>query len=86
MTKEKLVEFTCDECKHKIIIEESKGFPYENGWCYIYKFCVKALNYYAVGIETSIKKIELKDKHFCSEEHMFDFISNNLKVEIKEEK
>jgi len=36
--KYQYTKFTCDKCKNTINKETSQGFPYDEGWCYIYKF------------------------------------------------
>lgn len=77
--------FTCDKCGKEVIKEKGTGFPYEKGWCYIYRFNGKLLQSYTPAIELEVGKFELKDKHFCSKECMVAIIGEAIK-EAEEDK
>lgn len=61
--------FTCDNCdKESKDCSKNKGFPYPDGWTYIYKFKVKIYG----------KRIGARDKHFCSEKCIKEFVIKRL--------
>ena len=67
--KEALKKFTCDNlgCLKTITIKEAiEGFPYSKGWRYIY-----ALE----GKTDENKTFIAKDKHFCSEQCLKNYIT-----------
>lgn len=63
--KIKKTEFTCDQCNKKK--EWINGYPYKQGWCYIYKLSMKKTT-----------NIDIKDKHFCCKACMEKYIKNIL--------
>lgn len=74
--KEEIVRFTCEQCKKEKLISVTmmQGFPYKEGWIYIYEFNGK------VKIGEEIKQIKDKDMHFCSKKCLLNYISNKIKL------
>lgn len=77
--KQDYTKFVCDNCKKEILKNKGEGFPYEDKWCYIYNFTGKILRYHAPPLDTDIGRFENKDKHFCSEKCLMEWIKNGLK-------
>lgn len=71
--KEEQTIFKCDfpGCSCQITKTKTTGFPYEKGWCYIYSFEGKRAK---CTNPVKIQQISIKDKHFCSDEHMTKYI------------
>jgi len=82
--KEAHTKYTCDNCKKEKFNSDSLGFPYDNKWCYIYNFTGRVLESDYPGIELNVADFKNKDKHFCSEKCMFEWIKNTVK-ECKKE-
>ena len=78
--KEDYTKFKCDICSITKTTTKGTGFPYSDDWCYIYKFEAKFLKSHTPAIETEICKVELKDKHFCSEKCMLIYIKKCIKA------
>jgi len=70
-----ITEFKCDECGKKIVKEYGIGFPYKEGWLYLYNFEFKS---------TSLNRAPIMDKHFCSEKCIHNFINKYIKEQVKE--
>lgn len=70
MSKEDFTKFKCDVCGKFIVVESGSGFPYRQGWRYLYNFAFKFDEHIFQGIE--------KDKHFCSVSCMVEFITNMI--------
>ena len=67
--KEALKKFTCDNfgCLKTITIKEAvEGFPYDKGWRYIYNL---------EGKTDEDKTLIARDKHFCSEKCLKNFMT-----------
>ena len=79
--KKNYTKFDCDECKAEIEIVKDEGYPYYEGWCYIYNFTAKFLKSYdpEINIDIEITRTEQKDKHFCSEKCMIAFIKKAIR-------
>ncbi len=79
MSKTTVTEFGCDESGCEKKVTDSK-FPYEQGWQYVYDFEAKLSQEVLVGKEgadamTEIKTIKIKDKHFCSQAHLIEYMT-----------
>lgn len=62
--------FTCDECVKIIETETESGYPYQNGWRYLYNLTFKLEN----------KRIEPeRDKHFCSKKCLIKWVGAKLR-------
>lgn len=74
MKEDKVITtFTCDGCGKKSEERESKdGFPYSLGWRYLYNLSYKKKN---------SRQVVLKDKHFCSDKCMQEFVNKELNRE-----
>lgn len=70
--------FHCDllRCKKKVEIDEVR-YPYKKGWVYLYgtNFKTKERTF-----------IEAKDKPFCCEEHLFEYLKMQFNLSKKEKK
>lgn len=78
--KEDFTKFRCESCEKEIIIVKGEGYPYDEGWCYLYNFTGTVTN---PSVEKNKKGFENKDKHFCSTECMIKFIGDVLKNATK---
>lgn len=80
--KEKKVKFICDSCSKETEYEQEIKNPnnqnhpynYNEGWIYIYTMNIK--------LRKDIT-LEIKDKHFCSEDCLFTFVKNKFDELIK---
>jgi hypothetical protein len=72
MKEEKIINtFTCDNCGKRSEGRDSiDGFPYNDGWRYLYNLSVK---------NSKKDQKEIKDKHFCSGKCREEFIVKKLK-------
>lgn len=79
--KQVMNKFICDTCgvasklmedKHKDKFKFHSGYPYEDGWIYLYTFSFK---------EKKDTQKTTNDKHFCSAKCVEDFILKQLKKE-----
>ena len=62
--------FQCDNClKKSKEIEEGKGFPYSDGWRFLYNLEFKMKN------SDSVKS---REKHFCCDACMVNFIKDRI--------
>ena len=63
--------FTCDECGKKCEEKDDReGFPYNDGWRYLYNLSFK---------NNKGREFSIKDKHFCSGKCREEFIIKKLK-------
>jgi len=70
-----LVTFECDNCKKKSNeFEQPAKMPYESGWRFLYHAEIK------IGRENAI---QIKDKHFCSDECLLSFIKEKFEEDRK---
>lgn len=76
--KKDYTTFICDNCQKEATKLKNTGFPYEEGWCYIYNFSSNFLKLYAPGIDLDVGHIQLKDKHFCCEDCMKKYIEKSI--------
>lgn len=66
----KKTQYICDQCKKKKIeVEDGTGYPYCDGWTYLYSTELK-FNEGFISVE--------KDKHFCCAECMSKFINKGI--------
>ncbi len=64
------MNFECDSCnKISDIADKESGFPYKEKWIYLFKF-----NYKLKADDHE----EVRDKHFCSKECMFEYMNINI--------
>lgn len=79
-----VIDFECDNCQKRK--SNCENFPYERGWKYIHLFQYKDGTKSNID-QDKIKCLEIKDKHFCSDECMLEFIRKELKrkKEVKNE-
>jgi len=72
MKKERtLISFECDECaKSTEELEQPTRPPYDSGWIYLHQLIFKI---------TKDKEINLKDKHFCSEDCFISWLNRQIK-------
>jgi hypothetical protein len=84
--KQDYTKFVCDECEKLTEVMKNAGYPYQDGWCYIFNFETKFLRLYTPGIEIDVARLELKDKHFCSLDCMFKHIKKKIAEAKKIEK
>lgn len=61
--------FKCDRKGCKKEIKDCEKFPYEEGWCFLYNLSFKLGHNVVPGTI---------DKHFCSKEHMKEFIAEEI--------
>ena len=77
MTKYTEVYIECDMCGKRHDIDEKKGYPYNEGWIYLYN-----LNLQKPTISTNHKcyRLEKTDKHFCSQKCFMRYIDTIIKI------
>ena len=81
MSKRTLTEFGCDLLGCAVATISDK-FPYERGWQYIYNFEAKLLSDIMAGkgdVMEEVRTIKVKDKHFCSQAHLIESLTNLTK-------
>lgn len=78
--KENYTKFSCDVCSKEKTIVHNSGFPYNEGWCYIYNIQGKVRN-----TNNQTIPIQEKDLHFCSKACMLQFFENISTVSMNEE-
>jgi len=69
--KENFTRFECDTCHKEVTKTAGQGYPYEEGWEYLYNFDGQTPR------ENNPKqygRFKEKDKHFCGKECEFKFI------------
>lgn len=79
--KEHKTTFTCDNCQKQITINKDAGFPYQEKWCYIFNFEAKTLRLYTPAIDIDVAEVKMKDKHFCCEKCLFEYVKTAFIVE-----
>lgn len=89
MAKEELINFRCDQCKKLLMIHGKEGFPYKEGWCYLYSCNVKIAKQKHHRAIKDFEGLNLKDNHFCSRKCLLDFITKKINdvsvVDIKKD-
>lgn len=93
MTKENFVKFTCDNCGVNAIQKEGDGFPYKDGWCYIYGFNFQIkqdipkmvdeidgelMEIHSTAPDFKVNRVVCKDNHFCTELCMKKFLDKTI--------
>ena len=76
--------FKCDKegCGNSIEKEMKKGYPYNKGWTYIFNLELKVPEIRNNNFLENGKRIKIRDKHFCNEKHLIDFIKGVVSYEI----
>lgn len=72
--KKKFVEFKCDVCNNSITVEDKQGYPYRQGWCYIYNLNVQIAKVNTHRVVKDMERVEEKDIHTCSKECLVKFL------------
>lgn len=67
--KEQKTIFTCDKSGCGKDTEWLKGFPYDQGWVYIYNAQIKV---------NKDRQIRMMDRHYCSQSHMLEDIKEKM--------
>ncbi len=98
MTKENFVKFTCDNCGESVFQEGEKGFPYKDGWCYIYAFNFQikqevpkmfdeidgqVMEVHSTAPDFRVNRGVHEDKHFCTEVCMKKYLDKAINEEKK---
>ena len=66
-----ITNFTCDQCGKKSDQRTiAQGFPYDEGWVFLYKFATK--------VERHQRKV-IREKHFCCDDCEIEFVTTDLK-------
>jgi len=69
--KTKFTKFKCDTCGKEITVEGDKGYPYQEGWAYLFN-----LEMQIPEINHNFVRKGLKDNHFCSRECLINKIES----------
>jgi len=73
--KKKIIEFKCDHCDIVKQVEEDEGYPYGEGWCFIFKLNIQLP---VDGSNNKHRRVEKEEKHLCSKKCLTEFISGVL--------
>ena len=84
MKQERLkVRFECDQCLKKTRFEDQTEtkFPYQRGWCYLYKFNIQLPNpkwNTTTNVNKRFARKDYQDKHFCCKKCMIEYLSEKV--------